>query len=151
MSKRSKAKCRRVSERSERCKWTNVVSDRVARCKRHCLWLETPPKNLLTFNTGCVSSPFRGTLTGIPVYPVHTNGTMVTRLALTFVHVWKKAFTQQIWHTSDFKSQTSIWNLEILSIGNVGIWNFHVSNENYNKGFHLFHKIFQSTQEGIGR
>ena len=32
-----------VSERSERCEWTNVASDRVACSKRVCLWLETPP------------------------------------------------------------------------------------------------------------
>ena len=33
-----------ASEQSERCELTNVASNQVARSKRYCLWLETPPE-----------------------------------------------------------------------------------------------------------
>ena len=39
----SKAEHCVVDEQSEWCERTNVVSDQVARSKRHCFWLETPP------------------------------------------------------------------------------------------------------------
>ena len=42
-SERIEAERCRVSEQSERCKQTNIVSDQVARSKRDCLWLETHP------------------------------------------------------------------------------------------------------------
>ena len=44
----SKAERCGASERSERCEWTNIVSDRVALSKRDCVWLETRPKYCYT-------------------------------------------------------------------------------------------------------
>ena len=44
----SKAERCGASERSERCEWTNIVSDRVALSKRDCVWLETQPKYCYT-------------------------------------------------------------------------------------------------------
>ena len=35
------------SKQSERCKWTNVESDRVARLNSDCLWQEMPPKSII--------------------------------------------------------------------------------------------------------
>ena len=46
VAKRSKAeRC----GASERCEWMNVASDRVARSKRSCLWLETTPMTNIFF------------------------------------------------------------------------------------------------------